>query len=172
MEFVRYSGNYFVFPMRYFGSLTLRLIVVLMLIVWVPVPVFAANLLCSFRAKGLNLSFGLINPSIAQTISSPITFQTAFANQAGDCNGGGNMMVSIVGSSTRQLVSGANVISYTISGFPIVLPKPGNAPPGNPGKGYVTWFTPGQLQGTILWNDYANAPAGSYTDNFTISVDP
>lgn len=158
--------------MRYFVTLTLRLVVVSMFNIWVSPPLFAADLLCNFRAKGLNLSFGLINPSIAQTISSPIVVQTAFANQAGDCNGGGNMTVSIVGSTTRQLVSGANTINYTISGFPIALPKPGNAPPGNPGSGYVTWFTPGQLQGTILWNDYANAPAGSYTGNFTISIDP
>lgn len=158
--------------MRYFGSLTLRLIVVLTLNIWVLAPVFAADLLCNFRAKGLNLNFGMINPSIAQTISSPITVQTATANQAGDCNGGGSMTISLVGSSTLQMVSGVSTINYTISGFPIVLPKPGNAPPGNPGNGYVTWFTPGQLQGTILWNDYANAPAGSYTGSFTVAVDP
>lgn len=135
-------------------------------------PGFAADLVCNFRAKGLNLNFGQIDPSINQTISSPITVQTAFANQAGDCNGGGNMTISLVGSTALQLVSGVNTINYTISGFPIVLPKPGNAPPGNPGNGFVTWFTPGQLQGTILWNDYAGAAAGSYTGNFTISVNP
>lgn len=135
-------------------------------------PVFAADQVCNFRARGLNLNFGSIDPSIVQAISQPITVQTTFANQAGDCVVGGNMTVSIVGSTSRQLVSGANTIDYTISGFPVVLPKPGNAPNGNPGAGFVTWFTPGQLQGTILWSAYADAPAGSYTDNITISVNP
>lgn len=144
----------------------------LMLNILVAAPVFAADLVCNFRVRGLSLNFGLIDPSIAQTISRPIIVQTTFANQAGDCVGGGNMTVSIVGASLRQLVNGVDTINYTISGFPVVLPKPGNAPPGNPANGYVTWFTPGQLQGIILWSDYANASAGSYTGNFTISVDP
>lgn len=158
--------------MRYFGFLTQRLFVVFTLNVLAAAPLFAADLVCNFRARGLNLSFGSIDPSIAQTILSPITVQTALANQAGDCNGGGNMTFSLVGSTTLQMVSGPNTINYTVSGFPITLPKPGNAPPGNPGNGYVTWFTPGQLMGTILWNDYANAPVGSYTGNLTIAVDP
>ena len=153
------------------ASLLLRLTVVLALNILTPVQVFAADLLCSFRSKALSLNFGLIDPSIAQTISNTITVLNAFANEAGDCNGGGNMTFSLAGSNTFQLVSGANVIKYTISGFPIALPQPGNAS-GNSGKGYVTWFAPGQLQGTILWNDYANSPAGSYTGNFTITVDP
>ena len=164
--------SYVTVTMKRFFYSSLRPIAVLAFSTLVSVPVLAADLVCNFRAKGLSLNFGLIDPSINQTISSPITVQTAFANQAGDCNGAGNMTVSIVGSSLRQLVSGVNTINFTVSGFPIVLPKPGNAPPGNPGNGYVTWFTPGQLQGTILWSDYAGAPAGSYTGNFTVSIDP
>lgn len=135
-------------------------------------PVFAADNVCNFRAKGLSLNFGLINPSIVQDISRPIAVATTFANEAGDCTGAGNMTISIVGSSSRELVNGTNKINYTISGFPISLPRPGNAPPGNPGVGYVTWFTPGQLQGTILWSAYADAPAGNYVDNVTLSVNP
>ena len=135
-------------------------------------PVFAADTVCNFRAKGLSLNFGLINPSIVQDISKPITVVTTFANEAGDCTGAGNMTISIVGPSSRQLVNGINTIDYTISGLPIALPRPGNAPKGNPGVGYATWFTPGQLQGTILWSAYADAPAGNYVDNITLSVNP
>lgn len=134
--------------------------------------VFAADTVCNFRAKGLSLNFGLINPSIVQDISRPITVVTTFANEAGDCTGAGNMTISIVGSNSRQLFNGANTINYTISGLPIALPRPGNAPNGKPGVGYATWFTPGQLQGTILWSAYADAPAGNYVDNVTLSVNP
>lgn len=133
---------------------------------------FAADTVCNFRAKGLSLNFGVLNPSIVQDISMPITVATTFANQAGDCTGGGNMVISVVGSSSRQLVNGPNTINYAITGLPVSLPKPGNAPNRDPARGYVTWFTPGQLQGTILWSAYANAPAGNYTDSVTLSVNP
>lgn len=136
-------------------------------------PASAADLVCNFRARGLSLNFGTLNPSIVQDITSPVTVATTNANMAGDCTPPGNMTISLVGSSSRQLVNGANKIDYTISGLPITLPKPGNAPPGNPGSGYVTWFTPGpQLQGTILWAAYADAPAGNYSDSVTISINP
>ncbi|MBC7547594.1 MAG: hypothetical protein H7224_02985 [Polaromonas sp.] len=159
--------------MRYASYRLSSIVVTFFLFMGFVVPsVFAADTVCNFRAKGLNLNFGIINPSIVQTIVRPITVATTFANQAGDCIVGGNMTVDIVGPSTRLLVNGINTISYTISGFPIVLPKPGNAPPGNPGTGYVTWFNPGQLQGTILWSAYADAPAGSYIDNVILSVTP
>ena len=134
--------------------------------------VFAADTVCNFRAKGLSLNFGLINPSIVQDISRPITVATSLANEAGDCTGAGNMTISIVGPSSRLLVNGTNTINYTISGFPIALPRPGNAPKGNPNVGYAAWFTPGQIQGTILWSAYADAPAGNYVDNVTLSVNP
>ena len=133
-------------------------------------PLFAAGTVCNFRAKGLSLNFGVLNPSIVQNISKPITVATTFANQAGDCTGGGNMAISIVGSSSRQLVNGPNTINYTISGLPVSLPKPGNAPNRNQAAGFVDWFTSGQLQGTILWSAYADAPAGNYTDSITVSV--
>ena len=134
-------------------------------------PVFAADTICSFRARGLSLNFGLIDPSVGLNISRPITIVVTNANQAGDCVGG-NMTISIVGSSSRQLVSGVNIIDYTVSGFPITLPRPGNAPPGNPAPGYINWFAPGQLQGTILWPAFANAPAGTYVDSITLQVNP
>lgn len=159
--------------MHYAPYRLLSIVVTFFLFTGFAVPsVFAADTVCNFRAKGLNLNFGIINPSIVQDIVRPITVTTTFANQAGDCTAGSNMTVDIVGSSTRLLVNGINTISYTISGFPIVLPRPGNAPPGNPGTGYVTWFNPGQLQGIILWSAYADVRAGNYIDNVILSVNP
>ena len=159
--------------MRYASYRLLSVVVTFFLLTGSVVPsVFAADAVCNFRAKGLNLNFGSINPSIVQDIVRPITVTTTFANQAGDCTAGSNMTVDVVGPSTHLLVNGINTISYTISGFPIVLPRPGNAPPGNPGTGYVTWFNPGQLQGTILWSAYADAPAGIYIGSVVLSVFP
>lgn len=136
-------------------------------------PAYAADTVCNFRARGLSLNFGVLNPSIVQDIIQPVTVATTFANMAGDCTGGGNMTISIVGPSSRQLVSGINSINYSILGLPISLPRPGNAPNGNPASGYATWFTPGpQLQGNLLWSAFADAPAGNYSDTVTISVNP
>jgi hypothetical protein len=135
-------------------------------------PSWAADTVCQFRAKGLDLDFGTLDPSINVPGSAPVVATTTFANMAGDCTSTGNMTISIVGPASRQLVSGANTINYTITGFPISLPKPGNAPPGNPGNGYTAWFAPNQIQGTIQWSAYADAPAGIYTDSITISINP
>lgn len=136
-------------------------------------PVHAADRICNFRAKGLVLNFGLLNPSIAQNVSQPITVATTNADMAGDCVGNGNMTISISGSNSRQLVSGINTINYTISGLPISLPQPGNAPKNNPDIGYITWFTAAsQLQGNIVWSAFADAPAGNYSDSVTILINP
>lgn len=133
---------------------------------------WAADAVCQFRAKGLDLNFGILDPSINVPVPAPVVATTTFANMAGDCTAPGTMTISIVGSSTRQLVSGANTIEYTITGLPISLPKPGNAPPGKPESGYTTWFAPNQIQGIIQWSAYANAPAGIYTDSITVSINP
>lgn len=135
-------------------------------------PSWAADAVCQFQARGLNLNFGALDPSSNASTNYPVVAATTFANMAGDCTGTGNMTISIVGSASRQLVSGANTINYTITGFPISLPKPGNAPQGNPGSGYISWFAPNQIQGTIQWSAYADAPAGIYSDSVTISVTP
>ena len=147
-------------------------VVIVAVNVCILVPADAADTTCGFRARGLSLVFGTLDPSSGANVTKPITVATTFANTAGDCTGAGNMTISVVGSSSRQLVSGSNTINYTITGLPVSLPKPGNAPNGNPAAGYTTWFTPGQLQGSILWSAYADAPAGNYSDSITISVNP
>ncbi|MDB5745025.1 MAG: hypothetical protein JWR68_3340 [Polaromonas sp.] len=135
-------------------------------------PAWSKDSSCQFRAKGLSLSFGELDPSSNAAVNVPVVASTPFASMAGDCNIGSTMAIGIVGSSSRQLVKGPDTINYTITGFPITLPQPGNAPPGNPGNGYTTWFTANQLQGSIQWSAYANAPAGNYSDSVTILITP
>ena len=156
-----------------FYSIQLLPAVFVILNAFLPMTAHAADRVCNFRAKGLSLNFGVLNPSIVQDIIQPVTVATTFADMAGDCVGSGSMTISISGLSSRQLVSGVNRINYTISGLPISLPQPGNAPKNNPSIGFVTWFTAAsQFQGKILWADYANAPAGNYSDVVTIAVNP
>ncbi len=138
-------------------------------------PAWGADAVCSFRAKGLSLSFPPLNPSVNAEVRTPIAIVTTFANQAGDCKTG-NMTISVQGGNSRQLTgggaNGTGTIDYTIVGLPVTLPKPGNAPPGNPASGYVDYFTAGQLEGVIQWSAFADAPDGNYTDSFTILVNP
>lgn len=158
--------------MRRFTHRLLSAAVLLAVNACVLAPAGAADTVCGFRGHGLSLNFGILDPSSGANITKPLTVATTFADMAGDCTGAGSMTIGLVGSSSRQLKFGSSTINYTIAVPSISLPKPGNAPPGNPGNGYVTWFTPGQLQGTVLWSAYADAPAGSYSDSVTISVNP
>jgi hypothetical protein len=140
-------------------------------------PAWAADGSCSFRAAGLSLDFGTLNPSRTDIpeVRAPLVILTTFANQAGDCKTG-NMTVSVSGGNSRQMsgggADGTGTINYTIVGLPVTLPKPGNAPPGNPAAGYSNWFTANQIEGVIQWSAFADAPAGFYTDSFTVVVNP
>jgi spore coat protein U-like protein len=127
---------------------------------------------CRFRASGLALNFGTLDPSSNVAATMPVVAATTPASLAGDC-ANGNMTISIAdGASSRLLTYGADTIAYTISGLPITLAKPGNVPPGNPDTGWATWFGAGQITGIIQWSAYANAPAGTYLDTVTIVVTP
>lgn len=138
-------------------------------------PAWGADGSCGFRAKGLGLDFGTLNPSVNAEVRAPLAILTTFANQAGDCKTG-NMTISVTGGNSRQMtgggVDGTGTISYTIVGLPVTLPKPGNAPNGNPAAGYTNYFTAGAIEGVIQWSAFADAPAGSYTDSFTVVVNP
>ena len=135
-------------------------------------PAWAADTTCGFRAKGLGMNFGALDPSINSSVTKPVVAATTFANMAGDCTGAAPMTISIQGGATsRQLTKGGDTIAYTISGLPISLARPGNAPPGKPNTGWSTWLT-GAITATVQWSAYANAPAGNYTDAVTIEVNP
>jgi spore coat protein U-like protein len=63
--------------------------------------------------------------------------------------------------SRRMRSATGNFIPYSFSALPTAITGPGN---GN----YVV-FT---FNGVVLGTDYANAPAGSYSDTVIISVTP
>lgn len=137
-------------------------------------PAWAAGT-CSFRGAGLGLGFGTLDPSSNSAATQPVVATASFANMAGDCTPTGSTMQIFItdGASSRQLTGpGGNVISYSISGFPITLNRPGNNSPAGSSNGWATWFTAGQITGTIAWAAYANAPAGTYTETVSITINP
>ena len=127
-------------------------------------PVQAKDLLCEFQATGLALNFGTIDPSNPVQVVTAVQAVNMNANNAGDCNGGGNFTVDIVGGTSRTLSNGTDSIPYTIAGFPVNVAEPGN-------NKYVNFLSPA-MTGTIAAGTYANASAGTYTDTVTISVSP
>ncbi|WP_309679282.1 hypothetical protein [Polaromonas sp.] len=125
-------------------------------------PVYAVGNNCSFRTKGLIMSFGNLNPSSG----SDVLVAVLGASTAGDCANGQTMMISgdngLNFNGNRNLRSGTgNLIAYSLVGLPQSSGAPGN---GN--------YVPFTFNGSILWSDYANAPAGIYADTVIISVSP
>lgn len=117
---------------------------------------------CSFRAKGLTMSFGNLNPASG----SNVLVAVSGASSAGDCANGQTMTISgdngLNFNGSRNLRSGTgDLIAYSLVGLPQSRRAPGN------GK-----FAPFTFDGAILWSDYANAPAGAYSDTVIISVSP
>lgn len=130
-------------------------------------PVMAKDLTCSFRAKGLTMSFGALDPSSGLNASAVVSPATLTADSAGDCDKAVTMTIDADGGSnysgSRRLrgASGSDFIPYTLVGLPISVAGPGNAK--------YTQFT---FSGVILWTSYADAPAGNYSDTVMISVTP
>ena len=125
-------------------------------------PAQAADTTCQFRSKGLSMSFGALNPSSGSNVLVAVTG----ASTAGDCIAGVTMTISgdngLNYNGTRNLKNAAgDRIAYSLVGLPQSRSGPGN-------KNYV----PFTFNGAILWNDYANAPAGGYSDTVIISVSP
>lgn len=121
----------------------------------------AKNGICEFRAKGISMNFGALDPSSGSDASAMLAFSTLNADEVGDCRDL-TMTIGLETPGPRVLThaSGA-VIPYTFVGLPIVAPAPGN-----------NRYIPFTFSGLILWNSYANAPAGNYTDTVMISVTP
>lgn len=123
------------------------------------------DLMCEFRARGLSLNFGALNPSSGANVTAMASAATMNADQAGDCTG---MAMTITGDSgqnfllTRRLRNAAtgDFIAYTLT-LPGALTAPGN--------NRYTAFT---LQGSIQGTDYANASAGLYSDSVLITITP
>lgn len=122
-------------------------------------PAYAVGNNCSFKSLGLSLNFGALNPASGSNVVVPVSGATA----VGDCAPGQRMTIS--GDSgqngNRNLKNAAgDLISYSLS-LPITMAGPGNSQ-------YVALT----FNGSILWSAYANASAGSYSDQVIISVTP
>lgn len=131
-------------------------------------PAYSRNASCLFKATGLGLSFGTLDPSSSGQVQKVVQVVNAGAGEAGDCNtNGATLSVQIVdGASSRELKNGAGAsIPYTLFGFPVSnIPQPGN-------NKYAS-FLSGGVTGLIEAGAYENAPAGTYMDTVTISVSP
>ena len=147
------------------NRLLLRLLMVVLL--GAVLPAFAKDRICDFQALGLSISFGALDPSTGNNAQAVVSAATLNADKAGDCDKQVTMTIAAGNgqnySGSRRLTNaaGTDFIPYSLIGLPISTPGPGN--------NIFTTFT---FQGVILWNAYANAPAGSYSDTVMISVTP
>jgi len=136
------------------------------LLLSVAAPVYANGNSCSFQASGLSMGFGTLNPSAASNVTRAVSAATLNANKWGDCAPGQGLTLSADNglnfSGTRRMKSaGGGFIAYSLSALPSGVAGPGNG-------SYVA-FT---FNGVILGVDYANAPAGGYSDTVIIWVSP
>lgn len=128
-------------------------------------PAFAADSTCAFRGGGASLGFGTLDPSVASTVTVPVTLGTL---DVGDCNPKTQTLTITAdngqnfGGGSRRMSNGSGgFIAYSLSGLPLTMNRPGN-------NTYAI-FT---FSGTVLSAAYENATAGSYSDSIIISVTP
>ncbi len=127
----------------------------------VTLPAYANGNKCLFQSKGLSMSFGALNPASGSNVVVPASGATT----VGDCAPGQTMTISgdngLNYNGTRNLKNAAgDLIPYSLS-LPLIMSGPGNGQ-------YVAF----PFSGSILWSAYANASAGSYSDQVIISVTP
>ena len=97
--------------------------------------------------------------------NSDVIISLSPAYLVGDCAPGQRMTISgdngLNYNGTRNLKNGnGDLIPYNL-GLPLNMPGPGNGQ-----------YVPFPFNGTILGRAYANASAGSYSDQVIISVTP
>lgn len=136
-------------------------------------PAVAADNRCDFATKRLggatelSIGFPILDPSSGATFTVPVVAASLNAGRIGDCVSSVSMTLSgdnganFSGGRRMKHATLAEFIPYSLAGIPTSQPGPGNSQ-------YVS-FT---FTGTVTGPDYANAPAGSYSDNVLISVDP
>lgn len=120
-------------------------------------PAYAKGNDCSFQVKGLSLSFGVLNPGSGANAIAPVSGRST----AGDCAPGQTMTIAGDNGSRNLKNATGDLIPYSLEGLPQSRSGPGN-------DNYV----PFTFSGVIQWSDYANAPAGVYSDTVIISVTP
>jgi len=119
---------------------------------------------CFFRAGGVTLAFGNLDPSTAANVTRPITIGSGAT--WGDCQNRDMTMYADDGqhfSGSRRLANGAatEFIPYTLSALPSLVPSQGN-----------NVFIAFTFNATILGSSYTNASAGLYQDNVILRVEP
>lgn len=132
-------------------------------------PARAADLVCGFQATGgLSLSFGILDPSAAVTVSIPVAAVSLNSDKAGDCQPASQTFtisadngLYFSGGSRRMKSAAGDFIPYTLTAVPFTQARPGN-------NKYVA-FT---FNGVVTASAYQDAPAGYYSDTVTISVTP
>lgn len=132
-------------------------------------PTWARNNSCLFQAAGgLSLSFGALDPSNAVAVTVSAAAVSLNSNHVGDCRPtiqtmtiSGDNGLNFGGGSRRLRSASGSFIPYSLTALPITRSRPGN-------NNYVM-FT---FNGVIAAAAYQNAPAGTYTDTITISVNP
>lgn len=132
-------------------------------------PALARDNICDFQATGgMSLSFGILDPSAAVTVSIPVAAVSLNSDQAGDCQPGGQTMtisadngLHFSGGSRRMMSAAGDYIPYSLTAVPITRSRPGN-------NRYVAVT----FNGVVTATAYQDAPAGTYQDTVTISVTP
>lgn len=119
---------------------------------------------CSFQVNsGLSIVFTTpgrteMDPSAIGQNATGTASGAVGTSRWGSCS---NTTMSMTVTGTQTLVGAGTVIPYSLT-----LPAPVTTGPGD------NSFRPFTLTGTVLWADFANAPAGSYTGSVTINVNP
>lgn len=120
-----------------------------------------------FQAKGLAISFGALDPSNAVTMTVPVAAATLYANRAGDCANGMNMVISadngqnFNGSPRMRRSTSNDFIAYSLGLPTAARPGPGNGT-----------YVPFSFSGTVAGAAYQDAPEGEYADTVVITVSP
>jgi len=119
---------------------------------------------CAFQARGMELLFGVLDPSAAANKTAPATVISLNADRWGSCS---NQTMSMTATTGLYASGGVRRMSNGSAFIPYALTLPANAT-GPAGNGYVQFV----ISGTVLGSDYIDAPAGSYSDTVLITVSP
>ncbi len=116
-----------------------------------------APMSCSFVSGSTGaISFSTIDPTAAGTVYGTVTQQVSFT-----CTKNNAYTIAVAPASGWTLVSGANSIAYTL----------GIAASGTyPGTPVALLIPSGGGASSILQTNYANAPAGVYSNNAAITI--
>lgn len=120
---------------------------------------------CKWQATGgMELGFGILDPSNAVSKSAVLTAISLNSEKAGDCNPTNQTMV--ITATNGNNFSGSRRMTNGTSFIPYALTLPTQNRPGN--NTYIAIVLSATVQGV----DYQDATAGSYQDTVTITVSP